>query len=110
MNENPEGLPEEFVRRTLEKVSTQTIAGYPYKEELIQLIAEREQLSADAVTLTNGSDEGIKLMFETFTRDTDKVIAVTPSFEMYRIYAEMKGVKLDTVTYDESFQIELLIL
>lgn len=107
MNENPEGLPEEFVRRTLEKVSTQTIAGYPYKEELIQLIAEREQLSADAVTLTNGSDEGIKLMFETFTRDTDKVIAVTPSFEMYRIYAEMKGVKLDTVTYDESFQIRV---
>lgn len=107
MNENPEGLPEEFVRRTLVKVSPLTISGYPYKEKLIQLIAGRENLLPNEITLTNGSDEGIKLMYEAFTKEGGKVVAVTPSFEMYRIYAEMKGVKLDTISYDESFQMHV---
>ena len=105
MNENPEGLPEAFVKQALAKVNALTVAGYPHKDELIRLIAKREKLPNDAVTLTNGSDEGIKLMFEAFTKEGGKVVAVTPSFEMYRIYAEMKGVKLDTVAYDEAFQI-----
>lgn len=107
MNENPEGLPEKFVKQTLDKINSLTVSGYPHKEELVELIAKKEGLSTDSVTLTNGSDEGIKLMFETFTRAGGKVVAVTPSFEMYRIYAEMMGVKLDTIAYDQTFQIHV---
>lgn len=107
MNENPEGLPEEFVNETLKKVNSLTLAGYPYKDEFVQLIADKEGLRSEEVTLTNGSDEGIKLMFEAFTKEGGKVVAVTPSFEMYRIYAEMKGVKLDAVSYNQEFQISV---
>lgn len=107
MNENPEGLPEAFVKQTFDKINPLTISGYPHKDELIELIAEKEGLVPEAVTLTNGSDEGIKLMFETFTREGGKVVAVTPSFEMYRIYAEMKGVTLDAAAYDETFHVHV---
>lgn len=41
MNENPEGLPEKFVKQTLDKINSLTVSGYPHKEELVELIAKK---------------------------------------------------------------------
>lgn len=105
MNENPIGLPQDFVQEVLSKVTAETIASYPRKDDLIALIAEREGVEMENITLTNGSDEGIKLMYETFTHAGANVVMVTPTFEMYRIYAEMFGVEVKSIPYGEDFVI-----
>ena len=105
MNENPEGLPEEFVQSVLKKVTPQFLASYPVKEPLIEKIARREGVGKENVSLTNGSDEGIRLVFETFTHPGGRLLTVAPTFEMYQVYGSMFGVKLDTVSFGEDFSI-----
>lgn len=105
MNENPTGLPEEFVQEVLSGITAETIASYPRKDALINLIAEREGVEAENITLTNGSDEGIKLLYETFTKEGSNVVMVSPTFEMYHIYAEMFGVEVKAILYGEDFVI-----
>ena len=83
MNENPEGLPEDFVRETVKKITPEFLASYPQKDNLLGLIAGREGVDVQNVTLTNGSDEGMRLVFETFTHAGGRVLTVTPTFEMY---------------------------
>ena len=105
MNENPKGLPEEFVQEVLSTITAETIASYPRKDALVELIAEREGVYPENITLTNGSDEGIKLLYETFTHKGANVVMVTPTFEMYRIYAEMFGIEVKAVPYGKDFVI-----
>ncbi len=103
MNENPVGLPEDFVQQVLSTITAETIASYPRKDALLELIAKREDVEMENITLTNGSDEGIKLLYETFTHEGANVVMVTPTFEMYRIYAEMFGVEVKALAYEENF-------
>ena len=103
MNENPVGLPQEIVDEILQKITPETIASYPCKERLLQLIAERENVQMENVTLTNGSDEGIKLMYEVFSHQGANAVMVSPTFEMYRVYAQMFGVEVKAIPYGEDF-------
>lgn len=107
MNENPEGLPEEFVCEVIKKITPETISRYPQKDKLIRLISESEDIDINNITLTNGSDEGIRLVFETFTHPGSNVLTVSPSFEMYRVYASMFGVNAVSIEYDKNFQINI---
>ena len=107
MNENPKGLPEAFVQEVLSTITAETIASYPRKDALVSLIAEREGIKSENITLTNGSDEGIKLLYETFTHKGANVVMVSPTFEMYRIYAEMFGVEVKAVPIQEGFVIDV---
>jgi len=105
MNENPKGLPEVFVERVLKKIDRQLIASYPNKLPLVSLIAGKEKVREENVAVTCGSDEAIRCIFEVFTQPGSRVLMVAPSFEMYRVYGEMFGVNMETVLYDEEFQL-----
>lgn len=105
MNENPVGLPEEFVSKVVAKIDAKFIASYPRKDNLQELIAKREGLEFDNVTITNGSDEAIKLIYETFSHEGANVIMVSPTFEMYRIYAEMFGLEVKRIPYTSNFEV-----
>ncbi len=107
MNENPEGLPEDFVQEVLKKITPEFLAAYPQKDRLIGAIADREHTGTQNVTLVNGSDEGMRLVFEVFTHAGGRVLTVTPTFEMYKVYAEMFGLRLDTVPFGENFGMDV---
>ena len=51
MNENPIGLPEEFVQEVVYSIHADTIASYPRKDGLLALIAEREGVKMENITL-----------------------------------------------------------
>lgn len=107
MNENPEGLPEDFVQEVLKKITPGFLAAYPQKDRLISAIADREHTGTENVTLVNGSDEGMRLVFEVFTHAGGRVLTVTPTFEMYKVYAQMFGLRLDTVPFGEDFSVDV---
>ena len=107
MNENPAGLPEEFADAVIKKLDAKRIAAYPRKDVLQELIAQREGVKPENVTITNGSDEAIKLLYETFSHEGANVVMVSPTFEMYRIYAEMFGVNIKKIEYSEDFTLSL---
>ena len=107
MNENPAGLPQEIVEQIVKKIDARLIASYPRKDALQELIAQREGVGVDNITITNGSDEAIKLLYETFSHEGANVVMVSPTFEMYRIYAEMFGVTIKRIEYTEDFTLSM---
>ena len=107
MNENPQGLPLDFVEEIKEKITPEFLATYPEKDELVELIAEHNKLTSEHVTVTAGSDEAMRLVFQCFGEEGKTVLTVTPTFEMYDIYSKMFGMKHKQIAYNENLQISI---
>lgn len=107
MNENPEGLPEEFVERVLKEITPEFLATYPEPEILTRMLGEYHNLKQQNIFLTNGSDEAIRLIFDVFTQSGHEVTVVSPSFAMYNIYSEMHGLNVKNVYYKDDFSIDV---
>ncbi|HWT73639.1 MAG TPA: histidinol-phosphate transaminase [Mobilitalea sp.] len=104
-NENPEGLPREFFDEVMNKVTPELLSMYPEKDNLIHLLSEQNQIEEECISLTNGSDEAIRLVFETFCKPGKKIVSVTPTFEMYHVYSNMFGMIHEEVPYDDNLEI-----
>ena len=49
--------------------------------------------------LTNGTDEAIQVLINTFVDDGDEVLILQPSYAMYRFYAELAGASIREIPY-----------
>lgn len=107
MNENPEGLPKAFVDSVLQEITPEYLATYPEPGHLCKKYAELLGIAPEQICLTSGSDTAIRYIMETFVRKGGKVVTVTPTFEMYRVYCNMYGYEHVGVPYDENFLISL---
>lgn len=112
MNENPGGLPKELVEEVKKELTPEYLAMYPEESRMKELLADylnREsapvRLSEENLCLTNGSDMCIRYLYEVFAEPGSKVVTVAPSFEMYRIYAEVFGLNHCPVALGEHFQL-----
>ncbi len=107
MNENPEGLPVEFVEEVKKKITPSFIAAYPEKDRLAALLAEHNSISADNISITCGSDEAMRLIFQCFGEENKALLTVTPTFEMYDVYSKMFGMGHETVEYNDDFTLSI---
>ncbi len=112
MNENPGGLPVEFVEEVKKELTPEYLAMYPEESRMKKLLADYLTGTAkDAIfteknlALTNGSDMCIRYLYEVFAEPDSTVVTVAPSFEMYRIYAEVFGLRHRPVQIGEGFEI-----
>lgn len=103
MNENPGGLPEDFVEEVKRELTPEYLAMYPEESRCLNLLAKYLEVSEDNLCLTNGSDMAIRYLYEVFARPGSTVVTVAPSFEMYRIYSLVFGLNHRPVTYHEDF-------
>lgn len=71
------------------------------KEELFRL----KKVAPENIFLGNGSDEAIDLVFRAFCEPAlDNVVAIEPTYGMYRVCADINNVEYRTVLLDDSFQ------
>ena len=56
-------------------------------------------VAPDEFTLTNGTDEAIQVLINTFVDDGDDVLLLKPSYAMYRFYAEVAGATVREIDY-----------
>lgn len=103
MNENPQGLPDDFVEALKRKITPELIATYPEKDRLTALIAEHNNVLTQNVSVTCGSDEAMRLIFQCFGESGKEVLTVTPTFEMYDVYSKMFGMRHVVVEYNSDF-------
>ncbi|MEA5089415.1 histidinol-phosphate transaminase [Solidesulfovibrio sp.] len=101
MNENPDGLPEAFVRAALADIDGGALATYPEYAGLVDKIAASCGLDARQVFLANGSDAAIKALFEAYVAPGDTVLLTDPTFAMYPVYCRMFQAKAEVVAYRE---------
>lgn len=98
-NENTEA-PSPKVAEVLQQLGSEELTKYPERAPLEGLVAKYLRLTAPQVLLTNGVDEAVHLLCETYLEPEHEVIIVVPTFSMYEIYAQSTGATVVTVQAD----------
>jgi histidinol-phosphate aminotransferase len=98
-NENPIGCSP-AVRRALAKLTAASISAYPEQETVRQKAAKYFGVRPDELLLTNGTDEALSLVVNTFVESRDRVLLVEPTYAMYRFYSELAGARIVAPRYD----------
>lgn len=77
----------------------------PLQRDLKQVIAKVKNVAAEQIFLGNGSDEAIDLCYRCFTEPgKDNVVAIEPTYGMYRVCADINDVEYRAVLMNERFE------
>ena len=98
-NENPIGCSP-AVRRALARLSAASISAYPEQETVRRKAARYFGVRRRELLLTNGTDEALSLVVNTFVESGDRVLFVEPTYAMYRFYSELAGARIVAPRYD----------
>ncbi len=101
-NERTTDAPDAAVR-ALRRVSAQRLAMYPEYAASTRALADFFGVSAREIVLTNGTDDALHLIVDTFCDAGDRVLVMDPSYAMYRFYAERAGARVTGVRYGRDF-------
>ena len=107
LNENPEGLSQEFINKVLKDVTPEFVAQYPETLEFTQVLADYLKTDIEHICLTNGSSEGIRQIIEAFTSPNGRIVGVTPTYAMFEVYPKMYGRKFVPVHYTEDLKMPI---
>ncbi|MCR4773817.1 MAG: histidinol-phosphate transaminase [Prevotella sp.] len=78
----------------------------PLQTELKKELAKVKRVAVENIFLGNGSDEAIDLLYRVFCRPgRDNVVAIEPTYGMYRVCADINDVDYRPVLLDEHYQI-----
>ena len=78
----------------------------PLQLELKEALSKVKGVPADCIFLGNGSDEAIDLPYRSFCNPgVDNVVAIEPTYGMYKVCADINDVEYRPVLLDEHYQI-----
>lgn len=79
----------------------------PLQKDLKARLAQIKGVAKENIFLGNGSDEAIDLAYRCFTRPrTDNVVAIEPTYGMYKVCADINDIEYRPVLLDQDFQIK----
>lgn len=112
LNENPGGLPQEFINEVLHEVTPEFISQYPETLHFTQVLSEYLHTDISHLCLVNGSAEGIRYIIQAFTSAGGRIVGVVPSYFMFQVYAQMYGRDFVKVPYNDdlSMSVDNIIL
>jgi histidinol-phosphate aminotransferase len=102
-NENTDGCSPRVLER-LRRISAEDVAQYPEREHVEARVADFLGVGINEVMLTNGVDEAIHLLCQTYVEPGDEALIVVPTYSMYRIYATVAGATVISIPADENFK------
>ena len=101
-NENTVGCSSRVLER-LRALSPEDLARYPEREPIEAIAAGQFKVRTAELLLTNGIDEAIHLVCETYLEPGDEVLLVVPTFSMYEIFASAPGGRITKVPAGVNF-------
>lgn len=107
LNENPGGLPEEFINFVLGDITPQFVAQYPETLHFTEILADYLGTDISHLCLVNGSAEGIRYIIQAFTSPNGRIVGVVPSYFMFQVYSEMYGRDFVKVPYNEDLSMDV---
>ena len=105
-NENTVGCSP-VVLRALRGLTAEALALYPEYEASTRRLARRFGVRPAEMLLTNGVDDALRLLMETFVEPGNTVLVPEPTFSMYRFFAEIAGARVEAVRYDAAMKFPL---
>lgn len=107
MNENPEGLSDWFVDEVKAEITPEYLSIYPEPNRFLAKYAEYVGVPRDCVTATNGTDQAIRYLLQTFCGQGHEVVTVAPSFEMYWVNCNILGLTHVPVAYNDDLSFNM---
>lgn len=111
-NENTTGCPVDVLETLQASMDAAGLSMYPEYETARQELAKFYGVSPEELLLTNGTDEAIQVLVNTYVDAGNQVVLLQPSYAMYRFYAELAGAAITEIGYrpqDLSFPFEELL-
>ena len=101
-NENLDPILLKLSDKVLRDIPSKTLASYPEAGALYRKLAKWLGVSPESLLLTPGRDGAIRIIFESFVEQNDKVVHTNPTFAMYSVYSMMFGAKVIELNYEPS--------
>lgn len=98
-NENTVGCSPQVTAFLRQKLDAETIAVYPEYKSARAELADHFGVGESELLLTNGTDEAIQILINTYVDAGDEVIILQPSYAMYCFYAELAGADIRRLSY-----------
>lgn len=92
------------VLAVLKSLDAELLAMYPEREPVEIEVAKFLGVDPAQLLLTNGVDEAIHLVCESYLDENSEAMIVVPTFGMYRLYAECTGAKVVPVLSSDDFK------
>ena len=98
-NENTVGCSPQVIGAIMSAVTAETVSAYPEYASARATVAQFLGVATEQMTFTNGTDEAIALLLNTFVEADTEVLVLAPSYAMYRFYGELSGATVREVAY-----------
>ena len=107
LNENPGGLPQDFINDVMKEVTPRLVAQYPETLHFTEVLARFLGTDISHLCLVNGSAEGIRYIIQGFTSPNGRIVGVVPSYFMFQVYSEMYGRNFVKVPYNDDLTMDV---
>ncbi|HEX4007148.1 MAG TPA: histidinol-phosphate transaminase [Acidobacteriaceae bacterium] len=98
------------VLEALGKISRGDLTRYPEREPVERRVAEHLGLAPAQALLTNGVDEAIHVLCQTYLDAGTEMLLPVPTYSMYEVYASGTPARVVTVPAEEGFRFPLAVL
>jgi histidinol-phosphate aminotransferase len=98
-NENTVGCSPRVIAALKERLDPAALAVYPEYGEAKETIAGYFRVRPEQFVFTNGTDEAIQVFINAYVDDGQEVLLLTPTYAMYRFYAEVAGARIREVEH-----------
>jgi histidinol-phosphate aminotransferase len=108
-NENTIGCSPKVIEFLKRNLTADALTVYPEYLDAMRELAAFFAVAPGELLLSNGTDEAIQVLINTFVDDGQDVLLLKPSYAMYRFYAELAGASVREIDYapeDLSFPLE----
>lgn len=106
-NENPEGVPQWLFDKAMEKVTPEYLSLYPEEIKFTGKFASFLSLKPENITFTDGSVVAMGYVIKVFGEPGKNLICATPTFGMYKVYADMEKMNTIFVNYEKDFTFDI---
>src|SRR4051812_2104175 len=93
-NENTMGCSPRVIEALRAALDAGLLTVYPDYAKVKATLAAHFRVSPDELLLTNGTDEAIQILVNTYVDAGDEVLTLRPSYAMYRFYCEVAGANI----------------
>ncbi len=99
-NENTVGCSPKVIAAIETAIDPNSMSMYPEYSQAKLKVAEFFSVEPLQLVFTNGTDEAISLIVNTFIEAGEELVVVQPSYAMYRFYGELGGAKVTEVNFE----------
>jgi len=108
-NENTVGCSPHVIDFLRERLTADQLSIYPEYTDAVRELAAFFAVAPGELVMTNGTDEAIQVLINTYVDDGDDILILAPTYAMYRFYSEVAGAAVREIEYskiDLSFPVD----